>query len=168
MSNGRSEDVFYFIMEGELEGGYPLLRFHPRNRPKTLKMVLYPYRWGEKGLFLRVEVWNLSSESKLVFPLCFPEYYPEFRGGNGQPIRGEMLPPILTRLWRISEMIKLAPYSALMTNYMFPTFYDRVRGHRRIQVQIRVSRDYLIEIKNKKQRRGTFKLSSGWVDVPAP
>src|SRR5438093_3881371 len=81
---------------GPARGGYPAA---------PLKLVIEPRRVRGSGLVVRIEVWNLSDEDKLVYPIGLLEYYLFFRDKAGQKVDpGYWLLPAYPYTRAVSEL----------------------------------------------------------------
>jgi hypothetical protein len=135
---------------------------HGRDVQGQLRLVATPVRYSKQGLLVRVEVWNPSIEAKLVHPIYPKVYRLLFRDAAGALVKVYSLPPGCLAIQNETDFARLDYGNCLATNYMLPTFYNRV-GRRDLECRVEIGTVYNLD---RKGGRATFHLASGWVKVP--
>jgi hypothetical protein len=131
----------------------------------SLRLIIRPALYGGSGLKVEVEVWNLSEESKRVFPIDPIDYQLQFRDASGKPMDVYWIPPIDKVMRQRADLTLLEPANHLGATYLLPDYRTRVGKAVGAQARVSIQLNYALDSNFQKLER--FSLASGWVAVPA-
>jgi hypothetical protein len=126
--------------------GDPSVPLRGQSPANPLKLVVEP-RWVRgSGLMVRVEVWNLSNEDRMVMPIHHLIYDLRFRDGAGRDVVPRYpRTPVLPLPRSAAEFSRVAPGNCLSAGYLLPGFYERVSGTRGLECRGLVAIGYPVQ-----------------------